>query len=242
MYYNVGILDDNWEVSELFKIILENLEIFKVVSFDHGKSFMEYLYDEKPLDIAIIDLDLPDTTGYEVIKFLRESNYKYLPIIVITAFEDFNHKVKALEMGADDYIVKPINIFEVVLKINNYLKKKKYIEEILRRESIIKDKAEVVYLLESFIKDVVLERVKKTRDEVKKIKEQKTNEEQMLKRMLKKVDESVNELYNDIEKLLAITKTKKETIELKKEKMKSFKEIEELFNNALKKSKDGIVK
>lgn len=242
MHYYVGILDDNWEVSELFKVILENLEIFKVVSFDHGRSFMEYLYEEKPLDIAIIDLDLPDTTGYEVIKFLRESSYKYLPIIVITAFEDFNHKVRALEMGADDYIVKPINIFEVVLKINNYLKKKKYIEEILTRESIIKDKAEIVYLLESFIKDIVLERIKKTRDEVKKIKEKNEDNKEILKKMLAKVDEIVNELYVDIEKLLAITETKKETIKLKKEKMKSFKEIEDLFNKALKKSKDGIVK
>ena len=236
--YKIAIVDDNWEICELFKVILENLEIFKVISFDHGSSFKEYLYEGNSLDIAIIDLDLPDTTGYELINFLRTNNYKYLPIIVITAYEDFNHKVKALELGADDYIVKPINIFEIILKINNYLKKKKYIEEIINREAVIKEKAELIYLLETFLVDNIIPEEEKFKNNIKKYRDENKN-----------IDKSfINELINDLDifsdkvkKLLVITRSKKEIIKSKKQKLHTFKDIEETFNMALKKSKDRII-
>jgi len=69
--FKIVMVDDNWEICELFKTIIQNLEMFEVVSFDKGHRFLEYIEDN-PYDIAIIDIDLPDISGYEIIKEIRK--------------------------------------------------------------------------------------------------------------------------------------------------------------------------
>jgi len=159
--YKIIIVDDNWEICILFKTIIQNLEMFEVVSFDNGSKFLEFIEDEA-FDVAIIDIDLPDISGYELIKKLREDNFNYIPVVVISAFDDFSHKIKALELGADDYIVKPVNVFEVVIKLNNLLKRQTYLCEINKRESIIQDKTEIIDMLKTFFHDKVYLPAKKT--------------------------------------------------------------------------------
>ena len=70
-----------------------------------------------PVDLAIVDLGLPKMSGLSVIRHLRAAG-KTLPILILTARESWRDKVEGLEAGADDYVVKPFNLQELLARIN----------------------------------------------------------------------------------------------------------------------------
>lgn len=88
--------------------------------FDLAKDFLKALEKQTP-DLVILDIMLPDMSGFEVIKKIREF-YKDLPIIMLSALNSEMDKVKALDMGADDYITKPFGILELTSRINAKLR------------------------------------------------------------------------------------------------------------------------
>jgi DNA-binding response OmpR family regulator len=79
-------------------------------------------------DLIIVDLMLPDIDGFELIKFLKEK-YPSIPVIILTAKGDEVDKVVGLEIGADDYIVKPFSIRELIARIKAVLRRSKIKEE-----------------------------------------------------------------------------------------------------------------
>ncbi len=228
--FKIVMVDDNWEICELFKTIIQNLEMFEVISFDKGHRFLEYI-EENEYDIAVIDIDLPDISGYELIKIIRNEQKNYVPIIVISAFEDFMHKIKALELGADDYIIKPVNIFEVVIKMNNLLKRQSYLCELNKREFIIQEKAEIIKLLKSFFKEEIYEPAKKLKNhfdiELKKDKNSISSND--VYDVYKKLSNDFNKLINNFEKLSNEIEKRIEKIEEKKAQFVPQKEIELRF-------------
>ncbi len=81
-----------------------------------------YLANEYPVDLAIIDLGLPGLPGLDVIRSLRESGKK-LPILILTARGKWEEKVTGLEAGADDYLVKPFHMEELLARIRALLRR-----------------------------------------------------------------------------------------------------------------------
>ena len=81
-----------------------------------------YIGEEFPLDLAIIDLGLPGMSGIELIRRLRASG-KDFPILILTARGNWQDKVEGLEAGADDYVVKPFHIEEVLARLNALLRR-----------------------------------------------------------------------------------------------------------------------
>jgi two-component system response regulator PhoP len=81
-----------------------------------------YIGEEYPLDLAIIDLGLPGISGIDVIRRLREAG-KELPILILTARGNWQDKVEGLEAGADDYVVKPFHVEEVLARLNALLRR-----------------------------------------------------------------------------------------------------------------------
>jgi len=81
-----------------------------------------YLASEYPVDIAIIDIGLPDFSGIELIKQLRQQN-NALPVLLLTARNRWQDKVEGLEAGADDYLVKPFHYEELMARINALLRR-----------------------------------------------------------------------------------------------------------------------
>lgn len=73
-------------------------------------------------DLILLDLSLPGKDGYAVCKEIRRTDRR-LPIIVITAFSDIDDKMNAFELGADDYLVKPVHFQEVLAKVRVFLKR-----------------------------------------------------------------------------------------------------------------------
>ncbi len=81
-----------------------------------------YLVREYPIDLAVVDLGLPGLPGLEVIRRLREDG-KDLPILILTARGKWEEKVTGLEAGADDYLVKPFHMEELLARIRALLRR-----------------------------------------------------------------------------------------------------------------------
>ena len=86
-------------------------------------------------DICIIDVMLPELDGFTLAEYIRDKNSQ-IPIIFVTAKSLQEDKLKGLKIGADDYITKPYNMEELILKINIFLKRKYINNEILSSEQI----------------------------------------------------------------------------------------------------------
>jgi DNA-binding response OmpR family regulator len=108
---------------------------FDVVHTDTITSALSFL-NQIEFDLILLDLNLPDFDGFEL---LKSENFTTLPIIVISALNDTNTKVKAFRYGASDYMVKPIDLLELEARIWSHLKKYGKIEK-------IKDNSEVFYI------------------------------------------------------------------------------------------------
>jgi len=81
-----------------------------------------YLGEEFPIDLAIIDLGLPQLPGLEVIRELRSRGREF-PILVLTARSEWRDKVAGLEAGADDYVTKPFHVEELMARINALMRR-----------------------------------------------------------------------------------------------------------------------
>jgi diguanylate cyclase (GGDEF)-like protein len=116
------IIDDTEFMTKLISDILKNAG-YDVVSASDGKQGIQKVREEKP-DLVILDVIMPGMDGYEVCKTLRddESN-NLMPIIMLTAHDNEDDKLTGLELGADDYIIKPFNSRELVSRVRNTLKR-----------------------------------------------------------------------------------------------------------------------
>jgi two-component system response regulator PhoP len=81
-----------------------------------------YLAQEFPIDLAVIDLGLPAVSGVDLIRDLRAEGKDY-PILVLTARDRWQDKVEALKLGADDYVVKPFHVEELLARVDALLRR-----------------------------------------------------------------------------------------------------------------------
>jgi two-component system response regulator PhoP len=94
---------------------------YKVERSTDGREGLYYAR-EYPVDLAIVDLGLPSMSGVELIKQLRADGKEY-PILVLTARDRWQDKVEALTLGADDYVVKPFNVEELLARVDALLRR-----------------------------------------------------------------------------------------------------------------------
>ena len=116
----VLVVEDDQSLQEQ---LVENLTKrgFAVDATDNGTDAL-YFGTEYPIDIAIVDLGLPDIPGMEVIKQLRAKDINF-PILILTARARWEEKVEGLEAGADDYLVKPFHTEELLARMNALIRR-----------------------------------------------------------------------------------------------------------------------
>lgn len=116
----VLVVEDDQSLQEQ---LVENLTKrgFAVDATDNGTDAL-YFGTEYPIDIAIVDLGLPDIPGMEVIKQLRTKDINF-PILILTARARWEEKVEGLEAGADDYLVKPFHTEELLARMNALIRR-----------------------------------------------------------------------------------------------------------------------
>lgn len=128
------IVDDEQEIADLVALYLEN-ENFTVFKFYTAADALECIQSEK-LDLAILDIMLPDMSGLQICKKIREQ-YHY-PVIMLTAKGEEIDKITGLTLGADDYITKPFLPLELVARVKAQLRRyKRYNVEAELEEDVI---------------------------------------------------------------------------------------------------------
>lgn len=118
--YNIVLVEDERDLNNLIKTYLENAG-YKVISFLNGKdAIMNYNINAH---LWILDIMLgDDVSGYDIIKKIREINEE-IPVIFTSARDKDLDKIIGLELGSDDYITKPYSPKELVLRVNNIIKR-----------------------------------------------------------------------------------------------------------------------
>lgn len=111
--------DDDTNICELARLYLEK-EGFQVVLVNDGKQALHAFSREKP-NLVILDIMMPYYDGYQVCKEIRKDSQ--VPIIFLTAKGEVFDKVLGLELGADDYMVKPFDVKELIARIKAVLRR-----------------------------------------------------------------------------------------------------------------------
>lgn len=130
------VVDDRELIRELFKAYLSNAG-FDTIEARNGREALDKLTQYSP-DLVLLDIIMPEMDGYEVcLRIKKDHRTALLPVIVVTGLEDFDAKMKALAVGADDYINKPINEQELLMRVRNHLRIKDLTDQLENAESII---------------------------------------------------------------------------------------------------------
>src|SRR5690554_2986284 len=114
------IVEDDVRVAQLISRVLQDNEYQPTIAYD-GKYAME-LIQSKDFDLIITDIILPELNGVELCKKVRIIK-PHIPIIMLTALGTTNHKVEGLDAGADDYMVKPFEMKELLARVRAVLKR-----------------------------------------------------------------------------------------------------------------------
>jgi two-component system KDP operon response regulator KdpE len=115
----VLVVDDEPRIVSFMRMNLE-LEGCRVISASNGREALERARDDMP-DIVLLDIMMPGMDGFEVLRRLRE--WSTVPVIVLTAKDDEDDRIRGLELGADDYIGKPFSHRELVSRIRAVLRR-----------------------------------------------------------------------------------------------------------------------
>lgn len=117
--YRILVVDDDKNINELLRLYLEK-EGYNVIAAYDGDDAVRRFEENKP-DLVLLDIMLPGIDGWQVCREIRKNSDK--PVIMITAKGETFDKVLGLELGADDYIVKPFDTKEVVARIKAVLRR-----------------------------------------------------------------------------------------------------------------------
>ena len=120
IYLNlIYIVEDDEGIRELVTYALKK-EGYEVVGYEIGKE----VFEQKPPDLYILDIMLPGEDGYTILKKIRTmASTKDIPVIMLTSKTSEYDKVKALDMGADDYIEKPFGVMELISRVKAVLRR-----------------------------------------------------------------------------------------------------------------------
>lgn len=147
----VLVVDDQ-EISVTFLEKVLEKEGYKIFTAYDGIEALEKFEKEQP-DIILLDIKMPRMDGFEVCKKIKEDPKKrMIPIIMITALTDTQDKIKGIELGADDYINKPFNKYELLVRIKALLKVKFLNEELEHAENMLFSLAKVIEARDKFTK------------------------------------------------------------------------------------------
>jgi two-component system OmpR family response regulator len=127
---NILIVEDDPDIREILKTYLE-IENYKIFEADSINQMIRILNQEKSIDILLLDIMLPDGDSIDILPKLRAQN-KGMGIIIISAKSTDRDKIYGIESGADDYITKPFNPKEVVVRIRALLKRLKNEVKVLK--------------------------------------------------------------------------------------------------------------
>ncbi len=130
----IVLVEDELDILELVEYSLKK-EGYDVEGFLDTTRVEELLTNEH-VDLLIMDRNLPHVEGVEFVKMLRKKGFQ-TPVIFLTAKTEDSHKIEGLEAGADDYIVKPFNVSELLLRVKALIRRTSNKKETLQHKDIV---------------------------------------------------------------------------------------------------------
>ena len=129
MARNILVVEDDSNISDLLRMYLEKEGFDVRIAYDGGRAVEEFEKEEP--DMVLLDIMLPVLDGWSVCARIREKSK--VPIIMLTAKGEVMDRIQGLEMGADDYIVKPFEMKELLARINAVLRRTEIPEDTRKR-------------------------------------------------------------------------------------------------------------
>ena len=118
--FNILIADDDINICKLTQFYLDKAGYSCFISNDGEDALIKI--ENNHIDLAIIDVMMPKKDGFTLIKEIRDANID-IPIILVTALGEISHKTQGFSVGADDYLTKPVNFNELLLRISALLRR-----------------------------------------------------------------------------------------------------------------------
>jgi K+-sensing histidine kinase KdpD len=148
------IIEDNQENIDLLVYFLRP-QGYNLITATNGAKGFESVKKENP-DIILLDIMLPKMDGFEVCERLKKDpDTKYIPIIMITALKDLKDKLRALQVGADDFITKPFENVELLARVKSLLRIKEYHDELERTNKELEEKNESLLRMDEFKEELI---------------------------------------------------------------------------------------
>ena len=124
---NILIVEDEIPISQLIKISLKKAGYQGTCVYDGAEALD--LLEEKNFDLILLDIMLPGASGYDVLEYAKTLN---IPVIFITAKNSLEDRVKGLKMGAEDYIINPFEVVELLARVEVVLRRYKKIDTVIK--------------------------------------------------------------------------------------------------------------
>ena len=126
----IMMVDDEALNLEIIQLHLEEAGYSRFILLDQSTEAMNAILQETP-DILLLDLMMPEVTGFQILQYMRANDkLKYVPVIILTSSSDPDDKLRALELGATDFLSKPVDASELLLRVRNTLTVKAYQDQL----------------------------------------------------------------------------------------------------------------
>lgn len=136
------VVDDDLKNRKILKDVLE-INNFEVLEAENGIEALEVIYENKP-DVILLDIMMPRMNGFEVCRRIKKDpELSYIPVIMITALTDRDSRLRGISEGANDFISKPIDLKEVLLRVNNAVETKKLYDDLKHAYKKLKELEEL---------------------------------------------------------------------------------------------------
>ncbi len=139
----VLIIEDNPESIDLLVYFLKPAG-YEILTATDSREALTILARELP-DIILLDVMLPEVDGFQICEQLKKNERTFhIPIIMITALKELRHKIRGLEVGADDFITKPFDSVELLTRVKSLLRLKFYHDELVRRNQELEHRKKIL--------------------------------------------------------------------------------------------------
>lgn len=130
------VVDDDPRNTDLLYTYLTSIG-YKVVTASNGKEALARV-DDQPPDLILLDVMMPGLNGLEVCSQLKSrEETRLIPIVMVTALREVEDRIKALEVGADDFLSKPFNIYELAARVKSLLRIKRLHDELEQKNALL---------------------------------------------------------------------------------------------------------
>lgn len=129
------IVEDDADIADIIAMNLQYSE-YESVAIDDGSKAAEFLGRDHAFDLAILDIMLPGLDGFALMAHMQKYQ---IPVLYLTAKADVSSKIKGLRSGAEDYLAKPFEVLELLVRIEKILERTGKLDKVLRYRDILID-------------------------------------------------------------------------------------------------------